>query len=186
MMSSKEFLAAQLSGTAKVIEWAISQVPQGRLLEAPPHGDHPKSAHGFKTYFGQWSAYRLLFHLVNYEENYALPTMRYWLGESHPNGDLMIPDSEEEQEAWARELEAGAELSALLARFRVLRDEQVEVLRNIPDEEWAIEKLETEFGPVSAEFAVVKTIQHTLEHGNDILKNALYWDRALEWLDSRP
>lgn len=134
-MSSKELLVSQLSGTAKVIEWAISQVPQDRLLEAPPHGDHLKSAQGFKTYFGQWSAYRLLFHLVHYEEFYALPTMKYWLGEPHPNGDLMIPDSEEEQEAWARELEAGAELPALLERFRILRDGQVEVLRNIPDGE---------------------------------------------------
>jgi len=185
-MSSKEILAAQLSGSATVIEWAISQVPQARLFEAPPHGHHRKSAHGFETYFGRWSAGRLLFHLVHYEENYALPTMRHWLGEPHPTGDLMIPDAEEEQAAWARELEAGPELSALLDRFLIVRGEQLEVLHKIPDGELTVEKVETEFGPVSAAFAVAKTVQHTLEHGNEILKNALYWDRALAWLDSRP
>jgi hypothetical protein len=36
---------------------------------------------------------------------------------------------------------------------------------------------------VSVEFVVAKTIQHSLEHANELMKNALYWKRALDWLD---
>ena len=99
MMDLKEPLASQLRSTAEIIEWAVSQVPQDRLLETPPHGQRPKSDQGLKTYFGQWSAYRLIFHLVHYEEWYALPTMRHYLGEPAPSGDLMMPSSETEQGA---------------------------------------------------------------------------------------
>ena len=53
MASSKEFLDEQLWETAKIIEWAISKVPEDRLTKVPPHSNHPNSDQGFKTYFGQ-------------------------------------------------------------------------------------------------------------------------------------
>ncbi|KPJ58906.1 MAG: hypothetical protein AMJ46_13335 [Latescibacteria bacterium DG_63] len=184
-MNSKEFLAGELEATAKTIRWAISLVPEGRLLTEPPHGRHPKSDQGFKTYFGEWAAYRHLFHLVLYEQFYALPTMRHWLGDPHPEVDLMFPDMEQEESRWKNEKQKGADLEALLQRFRLVREEQVEVTRSIPLEGWREEKVSTKLGKVSAEVVVSKTIEHTLVHGKTILRNALYWDRALEWLDSR-
>jgi hypothetical protein len=184
-MSSQELLARELESTARTIEWAISCVPEGRLLTDPPHGKHPKSGQGFKTFFRKWPAYRHLFHLVRYEELYALPTMRHWLGGPHPTMDLMFPDMEQEQSQWEREKKKGANLGALLQRFRSVREEEIEVTRSISAEDWKEEKVSTALGKVSAQEVVTKTIEHTLVHGKTILRNALYWDRALEWLDSR-
>ena len=84
-MNSKDFLAKQLRETAKIIDWAINLVPEDRLLEIPPHSTHPKADESMKKYFGLWSAYRLMFHLVHYEENWALPGLNYWLGEEIPS-----------------------------------------------------------------------------------------------------
>jgi hypothetical protein len=184
-MNSKGLLVGELEATAKTIQWAISRVPESRLLKEPPHGDHPKSDQGFKTFFGKWSAYRHLYHLTHYEEFYALPTMRHWLGDPLPIVDLMFPDMEQEETRWGTEKEKGADLAALLQKFRSVREEQIDVTRSIPLDVWREEKVSTKLGKVSAESVVTKTIEHTLVHGKTILRNALYWDRALEWLNSR-
>ncbi len=184
-MSSRETLVDQLEATAKTLEWAVSLVPERRLVIEPPHGDHPKSDRGFKTYFGRWSAYRHLFHLVHYEAAYALPTMKHWLGGPPPNVDLMFPDMDQEESLWGREKKKGYDLCRLIERFRSTRKEQIAVTRSIPAAQWSEEKVSTTLGSVSAEVVVTKTIEHTLVHGKTILRNALYWDRALEWLDSR-
>ena len=63
-MNSKDFLAKQLTETAQIIDWAINLVPEDRLLEIPPHSTHPKADETMQRYFGLWSAYRLMFHLV--------------------------------------------------------------------------------------------------------------------------
>jgi hypothetical protein len=184
-MFSKNTLEQQLKGTITLIDWSIALVLVERLLDAPPHGEHPKADPRFSNYFGQWSAYRLLFHLVHYESTIALPAMMHWLGDPAPIFDLMDPNRELEKTAWNEELEQGPDLTNLLDRFHTCRQEQIVVLRAIPDKQWGVEKLNTMLGKVSAAMVVSKTIQHTLEHGSDILKNALYWDRALEWLESR-
>lgn len=184
-MGSKELLRERLKETARIIEWTILKILQERILEAPPHGRHPHSDKGFKTYFGDWSAYRLLFHLVFYEEVYALPTMRHWLGEPHPEVDLVFPNFDLEQAAWHEGLERGPDLPSLLEKFRAVREKQIRVLEEIPEEEWDREKVDTGLGRVSVDFVVTKTIQHTLEHGDTLLRNALYWERALDWLDSQ-
>jgi hypothetical protein len=184
-MTSKEVVARELESTANTIRWAITLVPENRLMIPPPHGEHPKSAQGFRTYFGKWPAYRHLFHLVHYEEAYALPTMRHWLGDAAPEVDLMFPNMEQEESLWKSEEKKGPDLPALLEDFRSVRKKQLEVLQSIPVEGWRKEKVQTQLGKVSAEVVVTKTIEHTLVHGKTILRISLYWDRALEWLDSR-
>jgi len=184
-VGSKELLRERLEETTRIIEWAILKIPQERILEAPPHGRHPHSDKGFKTYFGDWSAYRLLFHLIFYEEVYALPTMRHWLGEPHPEVDLIFPNFDLEEAAWHEELERGPDLPALMERFRAVRQEQIRALERIPEGEWDRERVDTGLGRVSADFVVTKTIQHTLEHGDTLLRNVLYWERALDWLESQ-
>ena len=52
-MSSQEILVRELESTGRTIEWAISCVPEDRLLTEPPHGNHPKSGQGFRTFFGR-------------------------------------------------------------------------------------------------------------------------------------
>jgi hypothetical protein len=174
-----------LATTAQTIEYAIHLIPMGRLFDEPPHASHPNSDKGFKTYFGQWSAGRLLFHLIFYEETYALPAMRHWVSQPHPELDLIFPDSDIEEKAWKEAQRNGLDLEDMLGRFGSARSEQIDVLGQIPLDEIKQEKVKTGLGRVSAAFVVSKTIQHSLEHGNDLMKNALYWDRALMWLDEQ-
>ena len=139
-MSSKNELASRLEQTGSIICWTVSNVPSDRLMEPPPPGKHPNSYKGFKTYFGEWPALPQLFHLTFYEEIYAVPTMEHWLGGPHPFVDLIFPDPELEE--------------------RLRRDEvRLNLMRDIPEELWRVEKVETGLGTVSAEFVVTKAIQ---------------------------
>jgi hypothetical protein len=182
-MSSKSELGFRLLETENIIKWAISKIPSDRLLEHPPHGQHPHSDRGFKTYFGEWPALRHLFHLVHYEETYAIPAMQYYMGGPHPSGDLIFPQQRLEEISWQESVAHDVNATFLLRRLQELRDLQHQLLQLIPEEEWESEKIITGLGKVSAEFVVSKTVQHTIEHANELLKNALYWERALEWLD---
>ncbi len=179
-MNTKAFLADQLEATAKTIEWAIRLIPADRLLKSAADRDHPRAVQRMIKYFGEWSPARQLFHLVYYEEQYAIPAMKHWVGGEHPRGDIMSPDGESEAMAWQEALEVGIEVSELLARFWSVRRAQIELIHQVPDEAWHEERVTTRLGPVSAAFVVAKTIQHTCEHGDAILRNALYWDRVLE------
>jgi len=178
-MNSKDFLAKQLGETAQIIDWAIKLVPETRLLEIHPAKDHPKADEFMKRYFGSWSAYRILFHLVIYEEVFALPALKHWLGGPLPRKDK-VP---KEEELWNEELQRGIYLKALLKRFHAVRKEQIEALNQMSEATWKEVKDGTFWGKVSAEFSVSKTIQHSFEHGNKIMRLGLFWDRLLAWLD---
>lgn len=170
-MSTKDFLAKQLIETAQVIEWALTLFPKERLTEKPPHGIHSNDP----EWFGQWSALRLLFHLVYYEETIALPSLRHWLGDPKPS----YPDNSVEDDEW----EKGNDLTNLLLRFQDVRREQVGVINKIDDKHWNEEKIRFySHGMVSAAWFVAKTIQHSFSHGDKLLRKALYWDDALESL----
>ncbi|MCE7743764.1 MAG: DinB family protein [Candidatus Heimdallarchaeota archaeon] len=178
-MNSRNFLAKQLGETAQIIDWAINLVPEDRLLEIPPHSTHPKADESLQRYFGLWSAYRLMFHLVHYEENWALPGLKNWLGEIIP-AKKDIPN---EKEMWDKELVKGVDLKLLLKRFHSVREKQIEALSKMSDNLWKEKKTDTYWGEATAEFTVSKTIQHTLEHGNKLTRMAIHWDRLLEYLD---
>ncbi|MBK5112548.1 MAG: DinB family protein [Candidatus Heimdallarchaeota archaeon] len=178
-MNSKILLAKQLGETANIIEWAINLVPEDRLLEIPPHSIHPKSDETLKKYFGLWSAYRLMFHLVHYEENWALPGLKHWLGESIPPKNEM-PN---EEMMWEKELQKVVDLNLLLKRFHLVRGKQVEAINKMTNDIWTEKKMNTYWGEATAEFSVSKTIQHTFEHGNKIMRIGIHWDRLLNYLN---
>ncbi|MFQ6088962.1 MAG: hypothetical protein ACE5K0_08695 [Candidatus Methanofastidiosia archaeon] len=54
--------------------------------------------------------------------------MKHWLGEPHPNVDIISPNMEFEKEAWKKELEKGVDFKALLKRFHSVRSKQIDVL----------------------------------------------------------
>ncbi|NHJ40331.1 MAG: DinB family protein [Asgard group archaeon] len=177
--NSKDFLAKQLDETAQIFDWAMRLVPEERLLETPPHASHPNASDDVKRYFGSWSAYRIFFHLIHYEETAALPNMTLWLDESQHidrkcGGETI---------AYKEALEKRIDLKTLLDRFHNVRDKQIEVLNKIPEDQWTEKKSNTNWGSVTLEFIVTKSIQHTLEHGNKILRNALFWDSYLSRLE---
>ncbi len=176
-MDSKAFLAKQLDQTAQIIEWAVTFFSDERLSEVPPHSTHPNAPEWGKTFFGEWSALRVLFHLLYYEETIALPSIKHWIGEPVPD----YPKSSEEEEAWKK----CNDKSELLDRFHKIRKSQLEIINRIDPMDWEKNKLVYHgHGKVSAYWFVAKTIQHTLAHGDKLLRKALYWDDALQWFDS--
>jgi hypothetical protein len=135
--------------------------------------------------FGTWPAGRHLFHLVHYEELSALPTMAHWLGGPQPQVDIVFPDMAAEETAWSA-AEQGFVLARLLLQLHYLREKQIELIHATPQDMWRDARVMTGYGEVSAEYTVTKTIQHTLDDGNTILRLALYWDGKWKWLEERP
>jgi hypothetical protein len=78
----------------------------------------------------------------------------------------------EEDIAWG---EGSNNFESLLAEFKRVRDEQVQLLARYDDLAWNSTR-ETIWGPVTLSWVVSKTYQHTAEHTSDILRIALFWD----------
>ncbi len=164
-MNTKAFLANQLDQTAQIIEWSIDLFPEKRLIEIPPH-----STVSMKSFFGEWSALRVLFHLIYYEETFALPSINHWIGGPIPS----FPKSSQEEEREWDECERNLKL---INRFLNNRKKQIETINNIDVRDWDKNKLVYYgHGKVSAHWMVAKTIQHTFSHGDMLLRKALYWD----------
>jgi hypothetical protein len=139
----------------------MRQVPAERLGLTPPAG------------LGEWPALRHLFHLVWYEREIALPTMRLWLG-----GPLFTEEGLDEEADWVAD-EAGVELESWLATFAAGRDEQQVLLARLDHVAWTEERpvgWSDLSWPVPLSWVVTKTYQHTAEHTNDVLRIALFWD----------
>lgn len=184
-MISKIKLVELLGTSLKSIDYAVSLVPRERFLLPPPHAKHPNADKGFKAYFGEWSAARQLFHIIFYEQNYAVPAMEHWLGEPHPQSDLLFPDSGMEEVFWQNTVPDELAALSLIQKLRSVRSEEILITEAVPETEFMDERLETRLGKLSFVTVVMKTIQHTFEHGSDLLKNALLWNNALEWLDKQ-
>ncbi len=141
------------------LEWALSRLPETMLTIAPRPG--------------RWSAARIVFHLLCYEQRIALPTMRQWLGDPAPPAHLQEEDAAVEERDWAD----GADhpLTTMLADLRVVRADQIGVIAQVEGTAWQEERAAL-WGAVTLEWVVTKTFQHTLEHTDEILRNVL-WGR---------
>ncbi len=184
-MISKIKLVELLGTSLKSIDYTLSLIPKERFLLPPPHGKHPNAEKGFKTYFGEWSAARQLFHIVFYERNYAVPAMEHWLGEPHPQFDLIFPDPGMEDIFWANTVPDELSALSLIQKLRSVRSEEILITEAVPETDFMDERLLTRLGKLSFVSIVMKTIQHTFEHGSELLKNALLWNGVLEWLDKQ-
>jgi hypothetical protein len=107
--------------------------------------------------------------MLYYEQNIALPSMQQWLGRPLPVEGI------EEDAAWG---EGNDDFESLLAEFKKIRDEQIQLLAKFDEQSWN-STCETVWGPVKLSWVVSKTYQHTAEHTSDILRIALFWD---SWL----
>jgi hypothetical protein len=112
-----------------------------------------------------------------------LPAMQHCIGDPHPLGDQVLPEPELKEMAWRDAVAGEAGIAPLLQRSHELRKLQLDLRRDIPQEAWQSQNMVTWLGLASAEFAVAKTVQHSLEHANELVKNALYREKALKWLD---
>lgn len=160
-MDEMRWLSDELGRSGSGFDWALRQVPADRLDLTPPSG------------LGEWSAVRHLFHLVWYEREIALPTMRLWHG-----GPPFTEQGLDEGADWAAD-RAGVELEVSLRAFAAGRDEQRALLTRLDPAAWTIERT-TGWSdlpwPVPLRWVVAKTYQHTVEHTSEVLRIALFWD----------
>ena len=146
----------QLRASADGFVWGARQIPLERQITQPPEG------------LGAWSVARHIFHMAFYEQNYALPGMRQWLGASKPGtGEL------DEDLAWGK---ASQDIHVLLAEFEKVRSAQIALLAKYDDQAWNTTR-DTGWGPVTLAWVVSKTYQHTAEHTSDVMRIGLFWDR---------
>ena len=108
-----------------------------------------------------------MFHLAWYEQEIALPSMQQWLAGPCPDEGQIDEDA-----AWATNTAA---LEALLAAFRDVRAQQLELLPELAAVDWESVR-DTLWGPMPLRWVVTKTYQHMAEHINDVLRIALFWD----------
>ena len=154
-MELSKWFDYQLRSTLDGFIWAVQQLPDERLYAIPP------------APLGEWSAAQHVFHMLEYEQNLALPTMHQWLG-AHPvnrlehQGDRDLPPVDE-----------------MLVRFEQVRREEIDLLPKFSPEVWEAKQETTFWGEVSLYWLVCKTYQHTNEHTHDVLRLSLFWDRVL-------
>jgi len=157
-MNLSKWFHDQLQSSADGFVWGALQVPNARRNIRPPEA------------LGEWTAARHIFHMVFYEQNIALPSMQQWLGKACP-----LLEGVDEDIEWG---EGSDNIESLLAEFKKVRDEQVQLLAKFDDLAWN-STCETIWGPVTLSWVVSKTYQHTAEHTSDIMRIALFWD---SWL----
>jgi hypothetical protein len=145
----------QLRSTLDGFVWAVQQLPIERWYAVPP------------APLGEWSAAQHVFHMLEYEERLAWPSMHQWLGAPR----VMRPMHQEQDLPRIEEM---------LNRFEYVRREEIDLLPRFSDEDWNSKQRTTFWGDVSLYWLVCKTYQHTTEHTHDILRLSLFWDRILE------
>ena len=155
-MDLSQWFTNQLNAGAEGFIWAIGQVPPERQLLTPP------------KLLGEWNAARHLFHMLYYEQNAVVPSMKIWLGQS-----LTINEADfDEDAAWGD----GQDLQTMLTDFRRVRAEQLELLLHFNDQLWHETRQTPFWGNVTLLWLVSKTFQHTAEHTHDVMSMALFWD----------
>ena len=153
-MNLSQWFNNQLRASADGFVWGVEQVPVERRYSQPP------------AELGEWSAARHVFHMLYYDQNYALPGMQRWLG-----GPRISAHELDEGAAWSN----AHNVDRLLTDFREVRGAQIALLPKFDDTLWN-ETRETIWGPKSLLWVVSKTFQHTAEHTDGVLRIALFWE----------
>ncbi len=145
----------QLQTSAANFVWAVEQVPVVRRTVAP------------LSPYGEWPVARHVFHMLHYEQHSALPLMRQWF-----SGRPFQRAPHDEDAAWG----TAPPLDRLLTQFQAIRAEQIAVVDRCEPGAWATIRDTENWGPVTFQWFVSKTFQHTLDHTNAVLQIALFWD----------
>ena len=155
-MDLSSWFTNQLNSGAEGFIWAVEQVPPERRLLAPPQ------------LLGEWNVARQVFHMLYYEQNAVVPSMKIWLGQP-----LTINEADfDEDAAWGD----GKDLDTMLTDFRRVRAAQLELLPLFNEQLWHETRPTPFWGDVTLLWLVSKTFQHTAEHIHDVMSIALFWD----------
>ncbi len=156
-MEVREWFSQLLSSSTDSFLWAVELIPAQERYTAPRPG--------------RWSVARIVFHLVCYERRIALPTMRQWRGAPCPVVGTPEEDAAREEAEWNDG--KGHVLEDMMKEFRQGRGEQLALLMQLPAASWH-ETREAIWKPVSLQWVLTKTYQHTLENTDEILRAYLW------------
>jgi DinB family protein len=156
-MELSQWFDYQLRSTLDGFIWAVQQVPKDRLYTLPPKS------------LGEWSAAQHVFHILEYEEKFALPTMSQWLGVPP-----VIPEAGE-----GRIEQGPPQIEEKLVQFEQVREAEIGMLPKFDLDAWSAVKRTTFWGDVTLYWLVCKTYQHTLEHTHNVLGLTLFWDTTI-------
>jgi len=157
-MKLSNWFEYQLQSTLDGFIWAVQQLPEERFHVLPP------------TSLGEWSVAQHIAHILEYERDLALPSMRQWLG-APPAVRREVDERDKQNHPGVKEL---------LSEFEQVRQTEIVLLGKFDDEKWNSSQNTTFWGEVNLFWLVSKTYQHTLEHTHDILRLVLFWDRILK------
>lgn len=150
----------QLQASADGFVWAFEQINPEQWHRLPPDA----------SYMGTWTPLRHVWHVTGYEEMIVVPAMQAWCGQPMPDGEKWQDDDD----AFAAALAAGLTADAMIARFRAVRQQQIDLLDELTSIDWEAPR-PTLWGNQPLKMVVTKTYQHTFEHGDTLLRMALWW-----------
>ena len=153
-MDEREWFRYQLEASGEALVWALEQIPDHRRLKTPPGS------------LGEWPAMRHLFHMYYNESQVVLPRIKRWLNES----DFRPADLNEEA-AW----QALEDPASVTQHFREARREHVSLVDAVEPIKWE-ETRQIPLGTVNLSWVMTKSIQHSADHINGLLRIGLLWD----------
>ncbi len=150
----------QLKASEDGFAWAFEQLPIVWHYRLPP------APH----YLGTWPPIRHVWHVMGYERDLVIPSMRQWLSEPMPKNEIWQDDDP----AFALACQAG--LDGVSTQFRAIRQQQIDLLDQLAHVDWD-EPRTTLWGHKPLSMIVTKTYQHTFEHGDTLLRMGLWWQK---------
>ena len=160
--------ALRLAQSLETIEWAVSETPEAYTHKVPDF-----------YHEGEWGVAMNLAHLIVYDEGIANPI----LGDLAKGGDGVRSTKSHLEQWFAQDALdiADRPVHELMARFADAHRRQADVVNSFSDE--AFNKPATPLfadgsGMKSAGWIATKTFQHAWEHGNAILRMALFAPRS--------
>lgn len=163
MVDDAAWFRNQLQASGDALVWAFEQLPEARRLEPPPAPE----------YLGEWPPVRHIWHLAQYERCLALPSMRLWLGGALPRDEDMWDESDA---GWLAACQSA--VPDVVGQFRAARDAQVAVLQELTGIDWTAPR-PTPWEEQPLRMILTKTLQHTFEHADVLLRMGLWWDDIL-------
>lgn len=153
----------QLQASADGFVWAFEQLPVDQWHLLPPNADS----------MGTWTPLRHVWHVTGYEEMLVVPSMQQWVGGPIPDNNSWHDDDD----TFAADQAAGLTAAEIIARFRAVRQKQLDLIEELTGVDWEAPRL-TLWGHRPLKMIVTKTYQHTFEHGDTLLRMALGWQEG--------
>lgn len=165
-MNWTEWFLAQMQSSAEGFERAFWLVPERLRREMPID----------EKYMGRWPAARHVWHVTEYERIVAMSNMRVWTGEAQIDEGPWLDDDE----TWLASSNVSDKV--LIERFWEIRQLALDRVKMLREVDWDACR-DTGWGQKSLAWVLTKTVQHTWEHGDTLMRMGLWWEHIQEQID---